>query len=361
VEELTFQEAGTHFELAVELAVPPSLCGDWSRGGEAWVRYEVAVGSRGRNGEVEILGETLFRCTGRSAPAATSQPSLFPQERTPPPSVRRGLPHAKTPAGWRKIANKTTEGNDYFQSETSDWNIVFRVGPGRSVLANLPEDRERFPVGLWVRDTLRNGVTALAFDIAEMRKPASPSAQRGFVPDGSSLPHVISELRDTDPGRFAQWVDHVRAVLEDIRTVDVIERPEDNHAFVVLEERGSSRLVPSWLLSDGTLRLLALTIVPYLTREPAIYLVEEPENGIHPKAIDAVFDSLSSVYEGHVSVATHSPLILGLAARRREQILCFAKSTSGATDIVRGDQHPALRHWEGEPDLSILYAAGVLG
>ena len=44
-----------------------------------------------------------------------------------------------------------------------------------------------------------------------------------------------------------------------------------------------------------------------------------------------------------------------------EQILCFAKDANGATDIVSGNLHPALREWhQGEPDLGVLFAAGML-
>jgi hypothetical protein len=44
-----------------------------------------------------------------------------------------------------------------------------------------------------------------------------------------------------------------------------------------------------------------------------------------------------------------------------DQILCLAKDDEGATDIVSGSDHPALRDWRREPNLSVLFAAGVLG
>jgi predicted ATPase len=245
-------------------------------------------------------------------------------------------------------------------SETTRWNNVFRVGSHRSALANLPEDESKFPVALWVRDALREGIKPLALDIDEMRRAVSPSQTRTFLPDGSNLPLVVRELKRARSRRFEDWLKHVRLVLGGVSSIDVIERPEDNHVYLVVEYDGGLR-VPSWLLSDGTLRFLALTILPYVAGSKAVYLIEEPENGIHPKALDAVYDSLSSVYDGHVSLATHSPLILSLAAKQREQILCFAKGPSGATDIVRGDRHPKLADWTGRPDLSVLYAAGVLG
>lgn len=68
---------------------------------------------------------------------------------------------------------------------------------------------------------------------------------------------------------------------------------------------------------------------------------------------------MSSVYNAQILLATHSPVILGLA--KPADILCFAKSSSGATDVIRGIDHPALRDWQGETNLGTLYAAGVLG
>ena len=117
--------------------------------------------------------------------------------------------------------------------------------------------------------------------------------------------------------------------------------------------------VPSWVASEGTLRLLALTILAYLPDIKGIYLIEEPENGIHPLAIETMIQSLTSVYDGQILLATHSPLILGLVDP--SQVLCFAKTPDGATDIIRGDKHPRLKDWKGEVDLGTLFASGVLG
>ena len=90
-----------------------------------------------------------------------------------------------------------------------------------------------------------------------------------------------------------------------------------------------------------------------------MYLLEEPENGVHPLALDAVYDSLVSVYDSQVLVATHSPTFLKLAGP--EEVLCFAKDDEGAADIVRGDDHPHLKDWHGTADMSLLFATGVIG
>ena len=113
------------------------------------------------------------------------------------------------------------------------------------------------------------------------------------------------------------------------------------------------------MASDGTLRLLALTIPAYLPKFNGVYLIEEPENGIHPVAVETLYQSLSSVYDAQLLLATHSPVILNLADA--DKVLCFKKTASGATDIVLGSEHPALRDWKGETPLGALFAGGVLG
>jgi predicted ATPase len=72
-----------------------------------------------------------------------------------------------------------------------------------------------------------------------------------------------------------------------------------------------------------------------------------------------VLQSLSSVYGAQVLLATHSPVILSLAAP--EEVLCFDRTGEGATGIVRGSEHPCLQAWRGETDLGTLFASGELG
>jgi predicted ATPase len=113
------------------------------------------------------------------------------------------------------------------------------------------------------------------------------------------------------------------------------------------------------MASDGTLRLLALTLPAYLDDLKGIYLIEEPENGIHPRAVETMYQSLSSVYQSQILMASHSPVVLSSA--KPADVLCFAKNSEGATDIVPGDKHPKLRDWHGEVNFGTLFASGVLG
>ncbi|HSG72613.1 MAG TPA: AAA family ATPase, partial [Planctomycetaceae bacterium] len=165
------------------------------------------------------------------------------------------------------------------------------------------------------------------------------------------------DLQEKYPAHFQDWIAHLRTALPDLCGIRTIEREDDRHRYLMLKYEGGIE-VPSWTTSDGTLRLLALTLPAYLPDLEGVFLIEEPENGIHPRAIETMYQSLSNVYDSQILMATHSPVILSNV--EPEQVLCFAKH-DGATDIVRGDLHPNLRDWQRETSLSTLFAAGVLG
>jgi predicted ATPase len=354
--ELCWRGSGTRFDLAVELTIPDALR-ERIGNGRAVCRYEITVAQDHLTGEIQIGAENLWltpdlpRIIPREAP-------LFPVEPTAPNQLALA-PRGQAPPGCLRVVEKESKsGNDGFHSETSAWTGVFRLGPNRAALANLPEDDSMFPVGTWAKRTLIEGVQSLSLNSLAMRQ-SSPSRRGSRLrDDGSNLPAVVRALRDTDPVRFSRWLAHIRTALPDVSDVGVVERQDDKALYLEVAYSTGVR-VPSRLVSDGTLRLLALTLLAYILKPSPVCLIEEPENGLHPRAVETVFQSLSSVYDAQVLVATHSPVMLGLASP--ESILCFAKTETGATDIVRGSEHPKLRDWRGEVHLSELYAAGVLG
>ena len=112
--------------------------------------------------------------------------------------------------------------------------------------------------------------------------------------------------------------------------------------------------------------MLGLTIIPYLATLspsplPVSVIVEQPEDGIHPKAIEAVLLSLQSYYDGQLWISTHSPQVL--VQSKLEDLLVFRRDTEGAVTVQAGDALPELRSWQegiSTLDLGTLFAMGVL-
>ena len=352
-QDLVWSRSGDSFELAIELEIPEHLRSSLYYPELDAVRYEVAVDHDVESNTVAFRAETvLLKPTRRGD---SSQPSLFPNAKPSPGTILQG---PQSP-GTRMVVTKEISGHDHFYAEAGDdWVGAFKLGPRRCALANLPEDETKFPVATWLKGLLSKEVQQLILNSLMIRNASPPGKGLTLLPDGSNLPWVVWDLEKRSPERFHDWVAHLQTALPDLEGIRVVERKDDRHRYLMLRYRGGLE-IPSWMASDGTLRLLTLTLLAYLEGFRGIYLIEEPENGIHPRAVESMLQSLSSVYDAQVLLASHSPVVLSIVDP--DQILCLAKDDAGATDIVSGSDHPALRDWRREPNLSVLFAAGVLG
>ncbi len=353
-EKLLWMGQGSSFQLAVEAALPREVLDKMAEDFQHFtrVRYELEIGMDREENLIVLQHEALWLLNGME-PAHVRHPELFPSPTEPPTTL------FLTPGKGRKriVSNQPGGNANYYADGRKTYNPSFRLGRETSALANIPADRDSFHAAPWFRNLLIDGIQSLTLNSQKIRQPSPPGLGKRFQPDGSNLPWGVAELRK-DHRRFEEWIAHVRTALPDIRDIETIERPEDRHRYLVIRYEGGAE-VPSWLASDGTLRLLALTIPAYLPEIDGIFLIEEPENGIHPRAIETVLQSLSSIYDGQVLLATHSPVALNMLDPK--DVLCFAKDSTGATDIVAGNLHPALRSWKkGEPDFGVLFAAGIL-
>ncbi|MBL9024463.1 MAG: AAA family ATPase [Myxococcales bacterium] len=355
-QDLTWRRSGGAFQLAIEASLPADIRSALAERKYDTIRYEVSIET---TPELGFGAETvlLFQAT----PPTWSQLDVFPSD-----APERASLLTPKQEGRRKIVNKVQGGNDNFYPETTSeagkggWVTPFRLGPRKSALANLPEDESKFPATTWLKRLLSEGVQSFVLNSVAMRRASPPGKGRGFKPDGSNLPWVIAALEHgsaEDKSRLAEWVKHLRTALPDLSGVRTVERADDKHRYLMLSYENGIE-VPSWMASDGTLRLLALTLPAYLPDFRGVFLIEEPENGIHPRAAEAALQSLSSAYDAQILVASHSPVVLSLVEPK--DVLCFGKTVSGATAIVRGSEHPALKSWRGETSLGTLFASGVL-
>jgi len=170
--------------LAVELAVPNSLIRLNSIGGMEHrydvVRYALIVG-RIKSGEAGVLSESLWLVDSKHRRAGASSDGasiLVSPKGLVPGTLGTDSSDNLTSASYRVIHRGGERGDASYFAETEQWEITNRMGAQRSALSGLPEDPERFPVAIWVRDLLRDGVLKLALNSAAMRRPVSPSASR---------------------------------------------------------------------------------------------------------------------------------------------------------------------------------------
>lgn len=269
----------------------------------------------------------------------------------------------------RRLLGKTSKAADFYQRENGKYQDSFVFGMDKSTLSLTPPDNERYPTANAVKQYLMQGIRYIQLNSPAMRLPCPATRGTEMELDGTNLARVVGRMFEQKWGGeggsrsyfepneiIKQWVAHLQYALPDLVKIGWDRRGADNAEFIFLKY-ANGLVCPSWLASDGTLRMLALTLLPFLPTQSGIYMVEEPENGVHPKALEIILRALSSIPRAQVFVASHSPLVVQQVGL--EKLLCFSQTANGC-QIVPGSRHPNLVQWDGDPDLATIFAAGIL-
>jgi predicted ATPase len=156
---------------------------------------------------------------------------------------------------------------------------------------------------------LRLSPTALASEV----RPRGRSRGPVLAEDGSDLPLLIERL--TKSARRA-LVKRLAAIFPSVQDVGVAKSGVAKHLVVAerMIARGGTRTfgIPSWLLSEGMRRLVAIFTLLEVQPRPPLIAIEEIENGLDPWTLEHVLDALrtASAEGTQIIVTTHSPFLL---------------------------------------------------
>lgn len=174
-------------------------------------------------------------------------------------------------------------------------------------------------------DALRAEVGSLQvvyLDPREAMRQAQPPREVDDIGDrGQYLVPFLHRLSTQRPKDFKAVVRTARSVIptiEDVTTELVGARGE-----IDLKVKLDGRWMTARVLSEGTLRVLALCAMAVSPYTSGMLAFEEPENGVHPRRIEIVARLLASAAtRRQVVVTTHSPLVVGEIVRmlRRGEI-----------------------------------------
>ena len=117
---------------------------------------------------------------------------------------------------------------------------------------------------------------------------------------------------------------------------------------------GRDKVGPLVMASDGTLRLITYYIMLNDSETPPLIAIEEPEQNLHPGALNAIADFLEQLSErAQVIITTHSSQLLDCFDHERLsdslRILLLRNPQGGGTEVtnleeIRGNR-PALDAW----------------
>ncbi|MFI5454471.1 MAG: AAA family ATPase [Isosphaerales bacterium] len=196
---------------------------------------------------------------------------------------------------------------------------------------------------------------------AKIRSSAYIEANHYLYSDGSNLAAMLYLYQQTKPTVYRRIVATVRDVLPMFDNF-VLEPQRLNPKYILLnwKQTGSEYLFGPHQLSDGTLRAMAL-ITLFLQPEadlPAVIILDEPELGLHPHAIEIITGLIRAAsLKTQVILATQSTTFLDHFDPEEIIVVDFEQGHS----IFRRLDSEELKDWLEDYSVGELWEKNVLG
>lgn len=135
---------------------------------------------------------------------------------------------------------------------------------------------------------------------------------------GKNLAAVLFRIKQQDPYSIKEISRKLNSFLPGFTDVQVYD-DKPNRQYIIKVKGEDGKEFSSRVLSEGTLRILALCVLEYDNDHTSLLCFEEPENGIHPFRIDAIAQLLKNLsvdfdeeydFLRQVIVNTHSPVLI---------------------------------------------------
>lgn len=174
----------------------------------------------------------------------------------------------------------------------------------QSVLSNIPDLRKYV-----------EGWQFLSLNTVNMGEPHSQKKTSGPIvlqKDGRNIAEFLHSIRDKDIEVFNGILETLQYVLPYAKDLQPqITQELEKMVYLQLSEQDFK--LPGWMLSTGTLKILALLAVFRHPEPSPLIVIEELENGLDPRTIHLVITEIRNFIDnkkGQVLITSHSPYLL---------------------------------------------------
>lgn len=209
---------------------------------------------------------------------------------------------------------------------------------------------------------------------SRMRDYSFPSDRR-LVGDGANLSSVLfwlwGEGEDAPDEASKRHREAMLAFIQslpeqDIRNLGFLKEPRGGVMVKLVETfGGEDREYDASLLSDGTLRVLAIAAAMLSAQEGSLVVIEEIDNGVHPSRAHHLLSQIQTIAEQRslrVLLSTHNPAMLDALPDSAvpHVVFCYRDPTDGSSRLVQLARVPDYPELIAQGSLGHLMTSGTL-
>ena len=211
----------------------------------------------------------------------------------------------------------------------------------------------------------------IRFEYERLRSPSFTNfPEECLNPDGSNFASVLATIAATSPDKLQELYTRVQAVVPFFQRIRLdqakrtvfekrstdpdgemfYEVPKEQKGFELSIELESGGVVPASGISEGSLLTLALFTFIVSQKRPGILLLDNIDNGLHPKALKDLAGQLRKIQRQlpamQIIASSHSPYLLD--EFKPSEVLLFTLDADGFTVCRPIDEHPDFDRWKDE-------------
>ncbi len=197
-------------------------------------------------------------------------------------------------------------------------------------------------------------------DTAAVKRSHGSNDNLRLKPAADNLAAYLAMIKKSHPDSYKRIVDTIKLAAPFFGGFVIRDPLPDNLELEWFEQTDPDTPFKAHVLSDGTLRFVCLTtlLLQPLYLLPDTVLIDEPELGLHPYAINLLADMLKEVAESkQLIVSTQSVELLN--ALDPEDIIVVGRE-NGVSTLKRLDTDE-LKDWLEDYSLGDLWKRNVLG
>ena len=247
----------------------------------------------------------------------------------------------------------------------ADGQRLFTVEAERSAMELAPRNWDGYPLK-WFAQNWRHYHL-----VPSLMKELNQVGAGGVLePQGRNLSAWLMWLQTRAPENFSRIAEVARDVFPEIRRL-LTWPTQQGTVNLVSEEQALARLTSVFQMSDGELAFIALLSLVCAPDDlgGTLFLVEEPENHLHPRLLETLVALLRQAQEevsdrsvppSQIILTTHSPYLVD--QMNLDEILWVEKK-NGETVVVRPSDKTHLRKLVEDKVLGLgdLMFTGALG